>query len=367
MTDDYRRKTLPIHRLKLDELNPRLPEELLGADQSNIVEWLERTSNLEELASSMLESGYFEHEPLIVRRPEDADGEYVVVEGNRRFATILILNQEPAAVDAGISFEFDSPGQPDQLDRLKEIPCVVVADESEVRKFLGFRHIGGIRTWSAEAKARYIVAEVDSAVAAGSGQPFKEVGKRVGTNALGVRGPYIALKTLHAARETQELEALARNVLRDRFGVWNRLLNSAEVREFIGLSGNLDYVSVAAKLESLNYANLGVVLRDLVPDEGSRIAVLQDSREVTTYGRVIANDAAREALASYRDLSIAAQIADGSSLPSRLKRIRSSVDLLVRNIDTFEVGPNEVEAAMSLVNAVRSLNALVRDRLDSDD
>ncbi|MFF5625300.1 ParB N-terminal domain-containing protein [Microbacterium sp. NPDC012755] len=328
--------------------------------------WLEESSTLEELASSMIQNGFFDHEPLIVRTTAKAD-EYIVVEGNRRFSTIQILLQTDAAKAADLEFDFDTePTQP-QLDALREVPCVIVSSDEEVRKFLGYRHIGGIKTWSAEAKARYLETEVENAATGGSANPFKDVGKRVGTNALGVRGPYLALKTLKVARDELGLTGPAKVVLRERFGVWNRLLNSAEVRSFIGLGDALDYATIQDRLRHLDRENLAIVLDDMVPPAGSRIALLQDSRDVTTYGRVLAHDAARETLLTSRDLDLAAQVADGSTLPQKLRNIIKSLELIVRNIDSYEIGAEEVESAASVFNTARSLNALVKDRLDGED
>lgn len=357
---------LPVSSLHLDPENPRLPEDLLGSSEAEMLTWLEESSTLEELASSMIENGFFDHEPLIVRTTEDAN-EYIVVEGNRRFSTIQILLQTDAARSADLEFDFDIKPTSSQLDALREVPCVIVSSDEEVRKFLGYRHIGGIKTWSAEAKARYLETEIENAAAAGSANPFKEVGKRVGTNALGVRGPYLALKTLKVARDELELATTAKIVLRERFGVWNRLLNSAEVRSFIGLGDALDYATIRDRLSQLNRENLAIVLDDMVPPTGSRIALLQDSRDVTTYGRVLAHDAARETLLASRDLDLAAQVADGSTLPQKLRNIIKSLELLVRNIDSYEIGAEEVETAVSVFNTARSLNALVKDRLNGED
>ena len=357
---------LPVTSLHLDPQNPRLPEDLLGASEAEMLAWLEESSTLEELASSMIQNGFFDHEPLIVRTTAKAD-EYIVVEGNRRFSTIQILLQTDAAKAADLEFDFDTePTQP-QLDALREVPCVIVSSDEEVRKFLGYRHIGGIKTWSAEAKARYLETEVENAATGGSANPFKDVGKRVGTNALGVRGPYLALKTLKVARDELGLAGPAKVVLRERFGVWNRLLNSAEVRSFIGLGDALDYATIQDRLRHLDRENLAIVLDDMVPPAGSRIALLQDSRDVTTYGRVLAHDAARETLLTSRDLDLAAQVADGSTLPQKLRNIIKSLELIVRNIDSYEIGAEEVESAASVFNTARSLNALVKDRLDGED
>ncbi|MBH0024488.1 ParB N-terminal domain-containing protein [Salinibacterium sp. SWN248] len=357
---------LRVEELLLDPQNPRLPEELLGKTPPELLEWLEESETLEELASSMLANGFFAHEPLVVKAT-NGGAPYVVVEGNRRFATLSILLQLPAAKEADVNFDFEVEPTKDQLARLWEVPCLVVDHEDDVRKFLGFRHIGGLKTWKPEAKARYLEVEVDSAAREGSSNPFKDVGKRVGTNALGVRGPFIALKVLRAARDVDSLNKLATSVLRDRFGVWNRLLNSAEVREFIGLADALDYESVIKSMGALRIDNLLRVLSDLLPPPGGRLAVLQDSRDATRYGQVIADNVARNALTAHGDLDLAYQIVDRQTFTKRAGDIAKSVEILTQSVDSFEIGADEVAVAGSLLTAAKNLNAVVGSRLHEKD
>lgn len=357
---------LSVSKLKLDPENPRLPEDLLGKSQSDMLIWLEETANLEELASSMVENGFFEHEPLIVKWDEQ-DKIFIVVEGNRRFATIQILLQLDSAQSAELEFDFDTQPAKESLEKLKTVPCVVVSSDEAVRKFLGYRHIGGVKTWAPEAKARYLEEEVKRAAQSGSANPFKEVGKRVGTNALGVRGPFLALSTLKVARDSLGLASVAKQVLRNRFGVWNRLLNSSEVRTFIGLDDETDYGSVMKSLERLNKKNLSIVLDDMVPAPGTKIAVLQDSRDITRYGKVLAHPQARDALMTYRDLDVAAEVAEESSLPQRLRDVKRTIDLLIQNINNFTIEGEDIEASAALFGSARSLNAIVKDRAIEQD
>ena len=56
---------IPVSRLFLDPENPRLPEEAQGKSESELMEVLLDQFNLEELADSMAENGYFDEEPLV--------------------------------------------------------------------------------------------------------------------------------------------------------------------------------------------------------------------------------------------------------------------------------------------------------------
>ena len=116
----------------------------------------------------------FRHEPLVVLpADEDTNKRYVVGE-NRCLAALAILLQLPAAVEAGVSFDFAVPPTEEQLDRLRNEPGFVVPNREEVRKFLGFRHIGGLKTWSPESKARYLEIEIEQAIKDGSAKSHGE-------------------------------------------------------------------------------------------------------------------------------------------------------------------------------------------------
>ena len=232
--------------LVLDPANPRLPEEMRDASQADLLRHLFETAALEEIAESYLDNGFFAHEPLIANRDDD---HYVVVEGNRRLAALMVLLELPRAQEADVSFgslvgELSSS----RRDELMTVPVFVVSDRDEVRKFLGFRHIGGIRTWSAEAKARYIADEVerDSKV---SDRPFYDVGRRVGSNTQGVRNSYVAISILRRARSEYGISVA--DIQHRRFGVWLRCMNSPDLREYIGFGDPETYGDVQQSLASL--------------------------------------------------------------------------------------------------------------------
>lgn len=356
---------IPVDELNLDPNNPRLPEDLVGSSQPQLLAWLVEQGALEELASSMVTNGFFEHEPLVVMRA--AGMPTLVVEGNRRFATLSLLLQLPAAREADLSFDFEEAPTVASLNALRSVPCLVVSSEEEVRKFLGFRHIGGLKTWSPEAKARYLEAEISRAVSEGSKAPFKDVGKRVGTNALGVRGPYLALRILRYAQEETTLRDQANYVLRERFGVWNRLLNSLEVRSYLRIEDSLTYEGIQRTLGTVDVAALARVISDLVPRDGATRPVLRDSRDATRYGRVLASDAARATLVATDDIGLAYQVVDRESLSSRLANQAKAIEIIIAGVDSFEVTPEVVSTAQSLSSSARSLLVILRDRLDGDD
>lgn len=345
-----------VKSLRLDPKNPRLPEAIHDSNQSELLAYLFAHGTLEELAQSYLDNGFFDHEPLIVLKhaAKDKDDRSIVLEGNRRLATLMILHGLEEAEDLG--FSGIAPNKK-QLSALEAVPCYEIGDREEVHSFLGFRHIGGIKAWAPEAKARYLLNEVARAVKAGEKDPFKIVGRRVGSNAQGVRNPYIALRLLQYGRD--EFGIAVQYVQQERFGVWLRCMNSAEIREFVGFGTAKTYEEVNEKLKGVKEKKLKEVLEDLEPQEGYKKAVLSDSRDVTDYGRVMNNKRAYAALRKYRDLSLAKAIIDELNLPQRILRLTESCKLIVEELHTSDATRELRDAADQFYSVVRSIRDIV--------
>lgn len=351
-----RRDDLPVERLRLDAENPRLPEDIRGADQATILQYLWDNASLEELIDSIATNGFFPHEPPIVL---DEGETYTTLEGNRRLASLMILLRLPTATEVGLQSELAEPLSADRRHDLERIPCFIVDSRPEVRKFLGYRHIGGIKTWSAEAKARYQAEEVETVHGeAPATNPFAEVARRVGSNAQTVRGAYTAIEILRTARS--EFGTDVRYIQQDRFGVWLRCMSAPLLRKYLGLPPKVTtYEQVVEGLAALNKENLEEVLRDLRPRPGTDLPLLNDSRDVTDYSRVLDNAQAREVLRKYSNLDLAIQVVEQAELPERIERIANGLQVL---IDTSHEAPYTeglTQATERLFSLARSLNSIV--------
>lgn len=355
-------ETLAVQDLRLDVSNPRLPEHLRGADQSELLEYLHASAALDELAKSFVDNGFFPHEPLIVSQP-DEDGKHDVLEGNRRLAALTILLGLPAAEQSSnVEIILDPPPTSEQLADLRSVPCVVVNDREDVRGFIGFRHIGGIKAWGAEAKARYLLAEVRRARRRDPHKnPFLVVARAVGSNAQGVRNPYIAMRILIHGREHFGIDIAA--IQRSRFGVWNRAMNSPDLRSYIGFGNARTYEEIEAALGDLQEGRLREVLRDMTPADGSKRAVLGDSRHVTIYAQVLQNERAHEILRRYDDLGLARQVVEQASVPLRIRQVVRSIDILMQEISRQGAPPDALDPARELVQLAQSLHDLVDVKL----
>lgn len=141
-----------LDNLKFDSQNPRLPTRLQGVtDERQIIDYMVKFGNIIELMLSIAETGYSEAEPLLVVK--DADGRYIVVEGNRRLAALKLLNNPKLtkirinSIEAVISEARHLP---------KDIPVIQYDERRDVLDYLGYRHITGVKDWGALEKARYL-------------------------------------------------------------------------------------------------------------------------------------------------------------------------------------------------------------------
>jgi hypothetical protein len=339
-------------QLRLDPHNPRLPEELQGKSQPEMLSYLGGNGGLEELARSYINNGFFQHEHLIVT-PDD--GAWIVLEGNRRLAALKILLEDQDAQEADLRFALDERLSEDRRDGLLDLPVFVVDGREAVRKYLGFRHIGGIKTWSAEAKARYLAEEVELARHLSS--PFLDVARRVGSNVQGVRHAYIAISTLRYARDEFGISVSA--IQHRRFGVWTRAMNSPELRDYIGLGDPRTYEEVVESLQGLDREKLAEVLGDLIPARGRQKPLVADSRDVTVYAQALNSEQAHIALRDYEDFELARQIVEEASLGDRLVSLRQALELAMTEITRARnLEPAVVEAARDLAQVADGLRAV---------
>ncbi len=357
-----KRREIAVADLRLDPDNPRLPEDLQGADQQQLLRYLSNETVLDELIQSFVDNSFFEHEPLIGY--EDDKLGFVILEGNRRLAALKVLLGEPEAKDEGLEPLLAEPPNAKQLASLRKVPVYVVADRDEVHKYLGYRHIGGIKTWSAEAKARYLMIEADKAAATGSDNPFLDVARRVGSNSQGVRNSYTAITLLRHARD--EFGISINYVLERRFGVWLRCMTAQDVRHYIGLDQPRTYDEVREAIGETDEDGLSEVLGDLSPSNGDR-PLLNDSRDVTAYGKVLHHEVAHDVLRRHRDLDIARQIVELAELADRIHDLAERVDVARDEAQRADYSDELMNAADVLFGSARSLRATVRDLAEEAD
>ncbi|HHK7871405.1 TPA: ParB/Srx family N-terminal domain-containing protein [Yersinia enterocolitica] len=141
---------IDIDDLELDEDNPRLPE---GVDRSqhSMINYIAKSTSIEDLMGAISQNGFFSGEPLIVI--PNKNGKYTVVEGNRRLSSVrLIVNPYLCEKPSTRMVSIHSTN----TNSFEQLPVIKKLNRDEVLPYLGFRHITGIKQWEPLSKARYI-------------------------------------------------------------------------------------------------------------------------------------------------------------------------------------------------------------------
>lgn len=318
---------ISITLLDLDPQNPRLPEGMDGSASAEVVQYYWDNYVLSELVDSFRGNGYFAQEPLIVLPDRDR---FIVLEGNRRLAALIQMLALPGSIKG-----LTDPPTESLRREFAEIPCLVVDSRDEVAPYLGFRHIGGIQPWPPESKARFVSKRLAALEADGfTGNPFAHVARMVGTNAQGIRITYFAFQLLVHARVDLGLDTA--HIASERFGVWQRCMSSRGVLERLNVTVPRDFADFSPVIRGADAQWIRNVIRDLSPDSTGAPPILTDSRDVTTYGHVLANDRAYKTLQETRDLRVAEQLVSDALLATKIDRVSARVKALIDEAELVE-------------------------------
>jgi len=324
-------KSLPLRALRPDWRNPRFPPRATEnfGDDDEVYVYLDKNFDAASVAESIWRHGYFNSEPLIAIPSQD--GEYVVLEGNRRLTALKGLSSDD------LRKRFADPRWK-KLETIfgpeDTVPVLVATSRGEVAPILGYRHVTGIAPWDPFQQAKYVADLIDD-----EDNPLTaaEVASLIGRDVSEVRAFYRNYSTLEQARDGFELEDTERIV--DEFGVWNRAMSNTGIRSYIEAPPPRDVEEGTYPLPETAAPALARLTTWIFgePRSGEKSGespanrhgrVITDSRELTRLSRVLAHPDGRAELEAGSDLAQAeAAMIDknlrfGSGLESALNALR---------------------------------------------
>lgn len=305
-------------KLLLDPHNPRLPLGITDLSQEDLLRVFERSYNLDPLALSIADNGYFPEEPMfVISGPND---NYIVIEGNRRLAAIIFLT------DPKVRNESERTKRWEQLVKrmkysLKTIPCIKYEKREDLDAILAFRHISGIMSWDPLPKAKFVNYLVEGE---NFDISFRRLADITGSSGGPVRDYYVSFRAYLQIKEYEEdLTKLENN-----YGVFYSALKNKDIKEFIGL--NTYRKGPKALKFPIPKKGIDKIIEviEFIHGTTESIAVITDSRQITDLGRILANEFTLQQLRATRDFDYSL-----SFLRGELGRLLERLILASKSLD----------------------------------
>jgi len=258
---------LTIDELQLDLDNQRISKaESQREALQKIIE--DQDVKLVVLAESMIADGLNPMDRWLVLKSPTELGKYVVLEGNRRLATIRLLNNRHMLngleIRSPVRKRLEELAEQFDLDLIQPIACFEIGDRPAAATWLTQRHTGenkgrGIVNWGGVATARF-------------------------------RGRDPALQALDLVLEHGELSDDEKELIEDHFPIstLDRLLSTPAVRNQIGVE-----ISESKLKTDLPASEVIKPLRRMVLDlanETVNVSMLKNREQMVTYTQKLGKD-----------------------------------------------------------------------------
>ncbi len=269
-----------LEELHLDFQNPRLPIETSNED--DIIEWMLADASILELMLAIGQNDFFIGEALLVIK-ENKD--YIVLEGNRRLTALKILNNPNLA-----TIHTRKIGQ--ILDETKErptsIPCIIFKTREEILKYLGYRHVTGIKSWGILAKAKYLTQLRELSTERNFKQQARELAKQIGSKSDYVVRLITGYEIYKAIEDNNFYKISKLDKTTFHFNYIADSLRRENINSFININLNSD-----KPLEKLNKNNLEkLIYWFFEKNSQNRSRVLGNSTDLTKLNQVLGSEEA---------------------------------------------------------------------------
>lgn len=233
---------IDFRKLNLDDCNYRLPKSYIGNSDKNIIEYLLLEASTLELMQAIGENDFFPGEQLLVIQEGDS---YKVIEGNRRLTAVILLNDFSIAP---VKKKIVRKIYEEAKYRPKKIPCLIFEKEEDIHKYLGYRHVTGIKAWNLNEKARYLhsIKELDADISSFD-EKCRNIAKRIGSRRDYVKRVIIAYEIFLIIEDEAFFKIRDLDDTTFYVGYYSDCLNKPNILSFLNI--NID------DNESLKYLN----------------------------------------------------------------------------------------------------------------
>jgi hypothetical protein len=352
-----------VTRIKTSDLffdpeNPRFYRlNHLTTDEAIVEEMLD-DEGVQDLMASIGQKGYFEGEPLLVTRENK---QLIVVEGNRRLAAVKLLNgQFSAPVRRRTSVELLR--QEAIVEAPDELPCIEYPSRRDVMRYLGYRHITGIKEWDSLSKARYL-ADIREEFYPGldKTEQMKSLAKDIGSRTDYVAQLLTALG-LYISAEQVKFFGLPMEAKDVEFSYLTTALNYKNITDWLGLEDRRDI-----DMPNLNHENLKLIFGWMFPLDQQGRTIIGESRNLAQLADVVSSKDAIAVLESTGRLSEAYLYSEGpqQALITALSMAQDRVQIAWNMLpNTKPLTQQHLEMAEKLAEDARAIRGHLREKLE---
>lgn len=278
---------IPLSNLNLDKENPRLPSKFKKGklSQKDIVNWMLEDASIIELMLAIGNAGFFIGEALLVIK--DNDGKYTVIEGNRRLTSVILLNDPDLAE---IHKKKISIVISDTKERPNKLPCIVFSDRAKINKYLGYRHVTGVKSWGILQKARYLSQLIKDHSEISFSQQCKELAKSIGSRSDHVRKLLVAFQIYERIEDSGFFKIKELDETTIFFNYYADSLSRDAIRNFIGVD-----IKSENPLAELNESHLEELTKWFFEkNDQNKTRIIGDSNHLSMLDKVLGNEEAKE-------------------------------------------------------------------------
>lgn len=364
----------PLDSLILDPLNPRLPEAVARTPQQ-MLDYIARTTAIEDLMNAIAENDFFQGEPLIVMPERDKKnietGKYIVIEGNRRL-TALKLIQDPTQCTKPTTKMLD-------ISRTAEfkpnnIPVIIEQDRMSVLPYLGFRHITGVKQWEPLAKARYMEQIFNLAPDNLSpNEKYIEVARTIGSRKDHIKRNLDALAVFKMIDEHGYFDIADLDEESIKFAVLSTALADDRIGSFVGVSKTISGIPVQSdpivNSGSLNYDHVKELTFWLYEKDSKGRTKVGESRNIKDLAAVIANDSALTHFRNGASLKLAYELTGKTSEDffELMLNAENSLREAAGIVATVPYEANAVESAKRMNAHIKLIHSALLGKLNDID
>lgn len=344
--------------LDFDPQNPRFYRlNNVTTDEAVIEEMLD-DEGAQDLMASIGQKGYFDGEPLLVTQE---NGRMIVVEGNRRLAAVKLLNREfepPARRRASVEIL----RQEAVVAAPHELPCIEYPSRKDVMRYLGYRHITGIKEWDSLSKARYLsdirrefYPDLDQA------EQMKSLARDIGSRTDYVAQLLTALGLYITAENAKffDLPMAAKDV---EFSYLTTALNYKKITDWLGLSGRNDI-----QMTNLSEANLKRAFSWMFTKDQQGRTIIGESRNLDQLAEIVHSEDAITVLEETGRLAEAYLFSEGpqqalvKALTMAQERVQVAWNMLPK---TKPLTKHHLDLAEKLAEDARAIRSHLREKLE---